>query len=182
MGWYFSKALHTYYSAFVLSQLPNELLQKFAAEAPYGGSGYRTAISEAFRREAAISLELISKASLATHIREKSTQSGRTTMPNTHNLFELFADIGIELTTNRQVYFLDELTETLIWSGRYGAPAKGKPDHSRGKKYDAMIDKATWTDQKLGALVIHQYPSLSWADFEDLFQLVLKSIHSGSWD
>jgi hypothetical protein len=103
-------------------------------------------------------------------------------MPNTHDLFALFADIGIELTTDRQVYFLDELTETLIWSGRYGAPAKGKPDSSRGKKYDAMIDKASWTDQKLGASVIRQYHSLSWADFDDLFQLAFKSIHPSSWD
>ena len=166
-GWYLARGQNAKYSAEKVYQLYSE-----------SSGSARFALYEAFLREAALSIELISKAALSQHIRQGTTKSGLKKMPRTHNLFKIFHDLDVVLTTNRQAYFLDFLTETLIWSGRYGAPNEGKTTPiSRGKRYDSMISEATKTGQKIGSLEVLRHPFLEWSDFEELYQLAFEKFN-----
>jgi len=149
MGWYWARAYNTRFSAYIIYENLAADLSIAAANVNYSGNP-ETALKESFLRETAIAIELISKAALATKIHNGTSKSKRRKMPKTHDLFLLFDDLGIELTDDRQVFHLNRLTEILYWAGKYGAPNKGAPTNSRGKKYDEMIERACRTGAKIG--------------------------------
>ncbi|MBQ4807434.1 hypothetical protein J4717_08145 [Phaeobacter sp. HS012] len=153
---FFAKADNARMSAFVLSHIDKAQADQFSKEAEYGGA-HAFALGEGFRREAAISLELILKAILC--VKTKSPP------PPSHDVYELWAQAGLPKTTDDDAYRLAELSQLLYWAGRYAAPRR---DTDLGKSQE-RLDRHKRT-KNLGSLKVQTFIPLNWEEFDALYQ------------
>ncbi|MBY6042502.1 HEPN domain-containing protein [Phaeobacter italicus] len=153
---FFAKADNARMSAFVLSHIDKAQADQFSQDAGYGGD-HAFALGEGFRREAAISLELILKAILC--VKTKSPP------PPSHDVYDLWAKAGLPKPTEDDAYRLAELSQLLYWSGRYAAPRKD----TDLEKSQERLDRHKRT-KSLGTLKVQTSIALGWEEFDALYR------------
>ena len=119
---------------------------------------------EGFLRESSIALELILKALIA-------EQSNRAP-PSSHDVYLLWQKANLSALENDDLMRLSEITETLYWRGRYGAPNKDsdlKKAAERSSKHQRR--------KKFGKTFIISELPYGWNEFDRLYQIVLAQYH-----
>ena len=142
------------------------IVQAVIAESGYGGSP-RIAYLEAFRREAAIALELVVKAVIAQQMTMRQADPAREGVPATHDLPSLWALAGCPKLGHEDRYRLLLCKSILIWSGRYATPLSEEAWHREEAAFRALQPP---TD-KTGRLRIIRPIPLGWSEFNRLFRI-----------
>lgn len=161
---FLAKADNARMSAYVLSHVSDDLVDKFASDAPYGGD-HRFATGEGFRREASIAMELILKAILCVKTKD--------TPPATHDVYNLWTEAKLPKLSHDDAHRLAQMTQLLYWAGRYAAPRRDK-DLIRSQE---RFDKHKRT-QSLGKLKVRKHIPLGWEEFDSLYQIAAQHF----WD
>jgi hypothetical protein len=118
------KADNARFAAFVLWENGDKgRLKATAKRASYGGNP-RISLGEAFRREAAIAIELMIKAVIAQLIEIGKAKPHVVKVRPTHDLVSLWADAELPALSAEDQYSLLLARRVLYWSGRYAAPIK----------------------------------------------------------
>jgi hypothetical protein len=95
-----------------------------ARETQYNGNP-QIALSESFRREASVALELIIKAVIAQRIECKISKPNVPSIRLTHDLVELWEDASLPRLPRADKHRLLIAKIILYWAGRYPAPKEG---------------------------------------------------------
>jgi len=147
-----SRAHEARISSYILYNFdPQTLESKF-------GSSTQFAITKGFRREFSIAIELIIKSLMC-------LQEGKEPKPS-HDVFDLWKDAGLPELDNDGNYRLSEICEILYWSGRYPAPLRDNlllRSRERFEKFSRRVP---------GLPKAYKVTSLSWDDFDNLYQIV----------
>jgi hypothetical protein len=164
-GHFLAKAENARMAAhYLLSMFNDGTFRKAADAIGYSGSP-DIVIAEAFRREAAIALELIIKARIAFNIERGVGPKGCTKPPSNHNVVQLWAMAGLPALSADDQLILYRVKSLLEWSGRYAEP---KTDAAYQKEMDQedAIYLQTGRDR-----LFRRYPSFDWECFDRLYQL-----------
>jgi hypothetical protein len=171
---YWAKADNARFIAFILSHgLTTEHWANSAKAAEYHGS---TAIAagEAFRREAALALELIVKAVIARKIECGLAPAHVTKVPMTHDVPKLWQAAGLPTLPTPDRLRLHHAKRILMWAGRYAAP---KTDEQFHKELDE--EEALKPPLPPGGLRIEKDPPLlEWPSFNRLYLIALHALNS----
>lgn len=121
---HWAKANNARYSAFVVSQIDEEQ-RSFLAEKVNHFDGTRVALGEAFRRESAISIELIIKAVIAQRAENARMENKEVpNVPMTHDVVKLWRNAKLPKLPDADQHRLVFVKSLLSWSSRYAAPKK----------------------------------------------------------
>lgn len=125
------------------------------------------ALYEAFRRESAISLELIIKAAIAWQIEDGSAASHLVSMPMSHDLPRLWRDARLPPLSRNDARWLLDMKWALLWSSRYPAPKDG------AARQRQQVDLLTFerSAQKPKPL-IGKMESFGWNDLNRIYSFV----------
>jgi hypothetical protein len=170
---YWAKADNARYAAYLLSRgLSQETLHAAADGAGYHGTP-GIAAWEAFRREAALALELIVKAVIAQRIRLGLARSDLRAVPLTHDVPALWREADLPELSNEDRRRLVLVKSLLSWSGRYAAP-----------KTDAQFERERAEDERLkpprmAPGIRFETPlSFDWESFDHLYQIASGTIQA----
>lgn len=138
--------------------------------------GYRAtpqiAYGEAFRREAAIALELIVKAVIAQQMHMRRADPTTEGVPATHNLPALWEHAGLPKLGTDDCYRLLLFKSILMWSGRYATPNSAKAWAEEEKALE-VLDPAT---TPAGHLRIRQPIGCGWSEFDALYSIAARQL------
>jgi len=161
---------------FVACMLANNISEEScsstAMEAKYGGTP-GIAIGEAFRREAALALELITKAVIAQKIELDVAPAHVVAVRPTHDLNELWREAALPKLSNEDQRRLLLAKRILVWAGRYAAP-----------KNDEVYEKEELEDQRLqqirpsAGLRFVRPVAFDWVNFDRLYQIAARDFWS----
>ncbi len=163
---FLAKADNSRFSAYVLWHVDCDYLAAVAEQASYGGTP-TVSTREAFRREAAIALELIIKAVIAQRIENQQAQQHITRVRPTHNLPGLWSDARLPKLPDPDYHRLLIAKSILIWSGRYAAPKSDKEfEHERAlqEPYEDIVSNNS-------NLKIRRPRSFGWEDFDRIYSI-----------
>ena len=107
-------------------------------ESAYTGGDAGLALTEAFRRESAIALELVVKAVIAHKLQARGANPATEWVPATHDLPKLWTDAGLPELPRDDKYLLLLVKQVLMWSGRYGTPLTAEAWKKENKAFDAL--------------------------------------------
>lgn len=167
---FLARAENARFSSFLLWKSKNDDNHEYALEAEYGGSP-SIALEEAFRREAALSLEFIIKASIAQQIESDCAKPGVIKVRPTHDLVSLWEDAQLPILSTEDQYRLLVSKRILYWSGRYAAPLKDKDFDEEKTELLKLADL-----QPFGSAHIIVPRSFSWDNIDRIFQLVVSQL------
>lgn len=173
---YWAKADNARYAAYLLSLgSQSQLLAEAASNCDYGGSP-SIAVGEAFRREAAIALELIIKGVIAAKIQRKTAPAHVVRVRPTHDLSKLWADASLPKLSLESQRLLLRAKSVLYWSGRYAAPKTDDDILKEIAEEDALIGSAG------GSPVIKVGIIFDWGKFDAIYQIALTEFRAATSD
>lgn len=163
---FWAKANNARLSAATLWHLGEDdaVIRAIIDKAAYGGTP-RIAYLEAFRREAAIALELIVKAVIAQQMTMRGADPATESVPATHDLPALWAHAGCPKLGREDRYRLLLVKSILMWSGRYATP---RTEDAWDRENEAFRVLEPATDRE-GRLRIRRPIPFSWPDFDRLY-------------
>jgi hypothetical protein len=166
-GHWQSSAAKARFAAFVLWHMADERLYGELAQACSQGGDAGQALFESFRRECAVSLELVVKAVIARQLRERHADPATEGVPHTHNLPRLWRDAGLPTLPSEDQYRLELATSVLNWSGRYATPTTVKAWEGENKRLKELEDRLHDGER----FAFHRPITITWADFDRLYQI-----------
>lgn len=137
----------------------------------YGGSP-SVAYGEAFRREAAIALELIIKAVIAQRMTMRCADPAIESVPATHDLPTLWGQAGLTKLGREDCYRLLLFKSVLMWSGRYATPRTAEAWERENEAFRTFQPPR----DKRGRLRIHSPIPCGWPEFDYLYQLAKQQL------
>jgi hypothetical protein len=143
-----------------------------ARECGHGSGDASLALSEAFRRESAIALELVVKAVIASKLRARSADPATEGVPATHDLPKLWQEAGLPALSSDDLYRLQLVKSVLMWAGRYATPRSVKAWEDENKEFDALEDPP----RDKTKFVFRTPITLGWEDFDRLYQIVHQAL------
>lgn len=170
---FWAKASNARFSAATLWHLREDdaAVQAIISEAGYGGTPH-IAYVEAFRREAAIALELIVKAVIAQQMTMRRADPATEGVPATHDLPALWAQAGCPKLGRDDRYRLLLCKSILIWSGRYATPRSEEAGERENAAFRALQPP---TDRE-GRLRILRPILFSWPEFNRLYGIAAERL------
>lgn len=144
--------------------------ERLAAEIDYGGDP-NIALNEGFLREASIALELIIKAVIAARIERGTAKPGVVKVRLNHDLVSLWEDAELPVLQRGDLHRLMIAKRILYWAGRYAAPKKDADYAREEADMQPLLDT-----KQLGALLLYQPRSLSWDDFNRIYEVASASL------
>jgi hypothetical protein len=169
---FLAKADNARFIAYLLAEeLSFDCVSDAKAAVNYGGDP-RMAMFEAFRREAAIALELIIKAVIAQRIESRITPPHIVRVEPTYDVPKLWQEAKLPKVSNEDRRRLVKIKEILLWSGRYAAPRNDKQGALLDAEDEALRPRAR------GQLFIREPLLLDWGNFDRLYQIA----NSKSWE
>lgn len=137
---YVAKADNARFAAYLLweANKKNGRLKAAANRAAYGGNP-RISLTEAFRREAAVAIELMIKAVIAQRIEIGKAKPHVVRVRPTHDLVSLWADAELPTLAAEDQYSLLIARRVLYWSGRYAAPKKDEDFDKEEEALDKIV-------------------------------------------
>jgi|ERR1043166_2306654 hypothetical protein len=161
-----ARADNARFIAYLLDQgLSDNCVSQVKAGVNYGGNP-RIAMFEAFRREAAISLELIVKAVIAQKIESGVAPAHVVSVRPVHDVPKLWQEADLPAVSNEDRRRLVHVKRILLWSGRYAAPRSDK----QFAELEAE-DEALTPERPPGQLFIQEPVLLDWDNFDRLYQI-----------
>lgn len=141
------------------------------ASIAYGGSP-SIAYGEAFQREAAVALELITKAVIAQRMTMRHADPAFESVPTTHDLPTLWGQAGLIKLGREDRYRLLRLKSVLMWSGRYATP---RTEQAWERELEAFRPFQPPRDEG-GRPRIHYPIPCGWPEFDHLYQLAAQQL------
>lgn len=168
-----SSAAKARFAAYLLWQMRDKALHStLASECGHESGDSGLALTEAFRRESAISLELIVKAVIAKKLRDRAADPAIEGVPATHDLPKLWREAGLPNLSADDLYRLQRAKSVLIWAGRYPTPKSVKAWEEEGQEFDVLEtpprDKTKFT--------FRTPITTSWEDFDRLYQFAKQAL------
>lgn len=158
---FLAKADNARFAVYVMHSLGGEAAIRFAGDIEYGGTP-SVALHEAFSREAALALELITKAVIAQRI--ESGTSEVTKVRATHDLLSLWADAGLPKLQEDDLRVLLDAKRVLYWAGRYAAPKTDEDLKKEEEAEDIVVNRRTG-----GSLADMANIKLNWDAFSRVY-------------
>jgi hypothetical protein len=172
-GHWDSSAKKARLSAFLLWQtLEPAKLAALQHDADYSSGDADLALSEGFRRESAVALELIIKAVIAKKM-ELRYDASSDRVPATHDIPSLWRKAGLPELDRQDKYRLHMFKSILNWSGRYATPKTAKAWAQENREFSALDDPAL----PKGKFVLTTPILTGWEDFDRLFQVAAVELH-----
>jgi len=137
----------------------------------YGGSP-SIAYGEAFRREAAVALELIIKATIAQRMTMRCADPATESVPANHDLPTLWGQAGLMKLGREDRYRLLLFKSVLMWSGRYATPRTAEAWERENEAFRALQPPRDGE----GRLHIHLPISCDWPEFNHLYQIAMQQL------
>lgn len=142
-------------------------LVEMAKECGHSGDDYTLGVSEAFRRESAVALELVVKAVIANALEARAADPATEGIPTTHDLPKLWKQANLPALSREDRYRLQLVKSVLIWSGRYSTPRTVKTWEEENKDFEALkVPPPT-----AGKFVFQTPVTFGWAEFDRLYQV-----------
>jgi hypothetical protein len=162
---FIAKAENARFAAYLLSHIPVATISSAKAGSKYGGDT-NIACGEAFRREAALALELILKALVAQKIEIHTAPQDVTQVPVTHDLERLWKDAALPPPSDENLRILLFARGILQWAGRYPAPTeKGEQSADCTQQ---RIDEVTRRISQTSGPWIPLW-GMPWDDFDSIY-------------
>lgn len=156
------------FTAFALWHMRSDpQVSEMAHECDHQGGDADLALWEAFRREAAVALELVVKAVIARRLRERATDPAEEGVPATHDLPKLWTEAGLPELQREDLYRLQLVKSVLMWSGRYTTPRTVKAWQEENRAFDALEDPPP----EPGKVVLRTPTTFGWTEFNRLYQI-----------
>ena len=166
-GHWDSSAKKARLSAFLLWQTQESgKLAALQRDAGYPSGDASLALSEGFRRESAVALELIIKAVIAKKM-ELQYDPNSERVPATHDIPNLWRKAELPELDRQDKYRLHMFKSILNWSGRYATPKTAKAWAVENREFSALDDPA----MPKGKFVFKTVILTGWEDFDRLFQI-----------
>lgn len=174
-GHWKSSAEKTRFSAFVLWELSTDsnLIETMKAKCPNGTGDSSLTLSEAFRRESALALELVIKAVIARKITDGIL--GPEKLQLSHNIPELWKTAEICNLSKEDRIVLLRAKEILMWSGRYATPKTAEVWIQESQEFDNIKGKISYTEREFTFELAKYW---DWPDFDRLYQMAYKVLVS----
>jgi hypothetical protein len=154
-------------SAFLLWQTHEPAkLAALQDDADYSSGDADLALTEGFRRESAVALELIIKAVIAKKM-ELRYDPNSERVPATHDIPALWQKAELPELDRQDKYRLHLFKSILNWSGRYATPKTAKAWAEENREFSALDDPAL----PRGKIVFTKPILTDWEDFDRLFQM-----------
>ena len=167
-GHWGSSAAKARLSAYVLwSTQGSSRLAELAQECGHASGDAELGMSEAFRRESAIALELVVKAVLAKRLSARGADPATEGVPATHDLPKLWRDAGLPKLSSADSYRLQLAKSVLLWAGRYPTPKSAKAWESETAEFDALEDPP----RDKSKIEFKTPVTMGWEDFDRLYQI-----------
>ncbi|MFO1099566.1 MAG: hypothetical protein U1E81_15210 [Xanthobacteraceae bacterium] len=163
------KADNARFSAYLLWKMSNDDNQKLAAELGYAGTP-RGALIEAFRREAAIALELMIKAVIAQRIESGIAKANIDKVKPTHNLPKLWNDASLPELDSDGKRTLLIAKRVLFWSGRYAAPKRDSDFIKDQAEFDQLKSEPSSAQNDL-----LRFGLFNWSDIDKVYRVAAGS-------
>ena len=172
-GHWQSGAEKAWFAAYLLWHMRDEAqLNTIIHQCKYKNGDAGFAVTEAFRRESAVALELIIKAVIARRMQARGADPASEGVPAIHDIASLWQQAKLPKLSREDRYRLLLATQTLMWSGRYAIPKTVKAWEAENKAFDALEDPPSTP----GQFVIRQPVSLGWGEFDRLYQLAKSKV------
>ena len=166
-GHWRTSAAKARFSAYVLWHMQDDSqLIEMAKECGHSGGDYTLGISEAFRRESAVALELVVKAVIANALEARAADPATEGVPATHDLPKLWKQANLPKLSREDRYRLQLVKSVLIWSGRYATPRTVKAWEEENKDFEALEEPPS-----ASKFVFRTPVSFGWAEFDRLYQV-----------
>lgn len=167
-GHWRTSAAKARFSAYVLWHMHDDSqLTEMARECGHLGGDYKLGISEAFRRESAVALELIDKAVIANTLQAKVADPATEGVPATHDIPKLWKQANLPDLSREDRYRLQVVKSVLMWSGRYATPRTVKAWEEENRAFDALEEPPPSADK----FVFRTPVTFGWTEFDRLYQV-----------
>jgi hypothetical protein len=165
---YQARADNARFAAFLLANASEAEVAKAKEASGYGGTP-SIGLYEAFRREAALAVELMLKAIVALRIERGISTRGLTKLPLTHDVQALWRDAELPPLSKERRLELLFLKQVLTWAGRYPAPVSDKAAfHEENEIEAARGDDPPSSD----GFRLRKLRVFGWEEFADLYEIV----------
>lgn len=172
-GHWDSSAAKARIAAYVLWQMKDASRHsELAQECGHVSGDTSLGISEAFRRESALALELVVKAVIAKKLRERAADSATEGIPATHDLPKLWREAGLPSLSGDDLFRLQLAKSVLMWAGRYPTPRSVKAWEEETKEFDALGNPP----RDKTKLEFRVPITIEWEDFDRLYQVAHKAL------
>lgn len=170
-GHWKSSAEKTRFSAFVLWELRTNLslIEELKAKCPNGTGHSSLNLTEAFRRESALALELVIKAVIARKIEEGSLTPDK--LQFSHNIPVLWKNAELGQLSKKDSQVLLWAKQILNWRGRYATPKNAETWKQETHDFDRLSSRRADSGSKFE---IQEAKDLDWTDFDRLYQIAYK--------
>lgn len=173
-GHWDSSAEKARFAAYVLWQMQDaSRYSELARECGHVAGDAGLAISETFRRESAIALELVVKAVIAQKLRARAADPATKGVPATHDLPKLWRDAGLPILSGDDAYRLQLAKSVLLWAGRYPTPRTVKAWQDEAKEFASLENSLQDTTK----IEFRTPITIGWQDFERLYQIARNALH-----
>ena len=172
-GHWDSSAAKARFAAYVLWHMQDVSRHvELARECGHTSGDSGLAISEAFRRESAIALELVVKAVIAKNLRTRAADPATEGVPPTHDLPKLWRKASLPALSGDDAFRLQLVKSVLLWAGRYPTPRNVKAWEDESREFDALEspsrDKARFQ--------FRTPITIGWEDFDRLYQIARQRV------
>jgi hypothetical protein len=161
---YWGKASNARFAAYAIRAMDQKALKRCAEQIGYGGTP-QAATSEAFFREASLTLELIIKAVIAQRIEAGLAMRHVVRVRQIHDLVSLWSDAELPHLPPEDQHRLMLARRILLRSGRYAAPKKDDQAEREQREMTPLEEKSPTESRLRGA----KLRSLGWEDFDWLY-------------
>ena len=167
-GHWRTSAAKARFSAYVLWHMQDDSqLIDMARESGHLGGDYTLGVSEGFRRESAIALELIVKAVIAKALEAQAADPATECVPATHDLPKLWKQANLPVLPLEDRYRLQLVKSVLTWSGRYATPRTVKAWEEETRAFDALKEPPP----SPGKFIARTPIKFGWIEFDRLYQM-----------
>ncbi len=174
-GHWKSSAEKTRFSAFALWDLSSKssLIAELKAKCPNGTGDSCLTLSEAFRRESALALELVVKAVIARKIIDGVLTEDKLSLSHDIPILWKNADIG-DLSKDDSLV-LWRAKQILTWSGRYATPKRAASWKEEDQEFEKIQGRNLNSKDEF---TFQLGDNLNWSDFDRLYQKAYKVLVS----
>ena len=172
-GHWRTSAAKARYASYVLWQMRGQSRSaELAAECGHNGGDIDLSLSEAFRRESAVALELVVKAVIVKRRQDRSADPTTEGIPATHDLPKLWLEASLPKLSPDDLFRLQLAKSVLLWAGRYPAPKSVKAWEYETREFDELV-----APPRINSKPVFRTPiSIGWEDFDRLYQLANKAL------
>jgi hypothetical protein len=168
---YWAKAANAWFTAYVLDHSA-ERAKKAKEETAHGGNP-GIAMGEAYWREAALALELITKALIARRIELGKAPAALLSVPMTHDLPKLRMKAALPRLTLKDQERLLFAKKLLFWASRYAAPRTDEAAAREREEETALRNRQTKGPLPILMRIRPIEDRLSWDDFDRLYRIAI---------